>query len=132
MRASALALALALLPLPALALTAMTAEEFERYATGRTLSFALGGVPYGAEQYLPGRRVRWAFTGEECRDGIWYEDRGLICFVYTDDPEPQCWTFYRTPDGVAARYENDPEATMLIEVGRSPEPLACPGPDVGV
>lgn len=132
--APALALALTaapLAPLPATALTRMTAEEFDAYSVGKTLTYAVDGMIYGAEQYLPGRRVIWAFVGDQCRRGLWYEDGGLICFVYEHDPEPQCWSFYATPDGLAAVYENDPEGSPLVEVDNSPEPLACPGPDVG-
>jgi len=126
-----LLLALALLAQPAQALTPMTAEEFDAYSVGRTLFYAVDGVAYGAEQYLPGRRVVWAFTGDACRRGSWYEDAGRICFVYEHDPAPQCWTFYATPDGIAAQYENDPLGSPLVEVGQSAGPLGCPGPDVG-
>jgi hypothetical protein len=60
----------------------MSAAEFEDYTTGQTLTFSFMGVPYGVEQYLPGRRVIWAFIGEDCHEGRWYEDAGNICFVY--------------------------------------------------
>ncbi|MCC6303636.1 MAG: hypothetical protein IT545_00415 [Rhodobacteraceae bacterium] len=129
--ALALALGLALPPAAGRALTAMTAAEFDAYSVGRTLFYAIDGIAYGAEQYLPGRRVVWAFVGEECREGIWHEAGERICFVYDHDPTPQCWTFYATPDGLAAVYANDPAGGPLVEVGQSSEPLACPGPAVG-
>jgi hypothetical protein len=131
-RPLALALTLsAVLAAPLQALTPMTAEEFDAYSVGKTLTYAIDGTVYGIEQYLPDRRVVWAFTGDQCRHGLWYEEAGKICFVYEHDPDPQCWSFYATPEGLAAVYENDPSGSPLVEVDRSDQPLICPGPDVG-
>jgi hypothetical protein len=111
----------------------MSAAEFESYVTGRTLTYAArGGAPYGAEQYLPGRRVIWTFLDGACEDGIWYEEAGQICFLYDFAPEPQCWSFWQGASGLIARFENDPGASELYEVRQSPEPLRCQGPEVGV
>lgn len=127
------ALALVLTALPALAQERMSAAEFEEYTTGHTLTFSFLGVPYGAEQYLPGRRVIWAFIGEECREGRWYEEAGNICFVYDDVPlEPQCWSFWQDEDGLRALFAGEGAATELYEVERARRPLICEGPDVGV
>ncbi|MBN2906865.1 MAG: hypothetical protein JXJ18_09180 [Rhodobacteraceae bacterium] len=121
------------LALPALAEEPMTAAQFESYATGKTLFYAMRGQTYGAEQYLPGRQVIWTFLDGECAEGMWYEAGGQICFSYDHDPgDPQCWSFYRAPTGLMARFENDPEQTELIEVNQSPDPLICTGPEVGV
>jgi len=111
--------------------TSITAEQFESYATGRTLSYAAGGQVFGTEQYLPNRRVVWAFEGEDCQYGRWYPQDDQICFAYQDG-EPQCWTFWKKGKGLAARYMNDSVGMELSEVSRSSEPLDCPGPDVGV
>ena len=111
----------------------MSAAEFEAYTTGKTLSYARqGSAPYGAEQYLPGRRVLWAFNDDECNSGRWHEDLGLICFVYEDNPTPQCWSFFRDGGRITALFENVEGATALYEIGQSNEPLFCPGPQVGV
>lgn len=111
----------------------MSAEAFEQYSTGKTLVYGTGGTAYGAEQYLPGRKVIWTFLDGRCQRGTWYEAAGQICFVYENNPDrPQCWSFFDTAGGLAARFENDPEATQLIEVEKSADPLICPGPDVGV
>lgn len=130
----AMSLVALLLAVPsALAAEPMSAEEFERYTNGKTLYFGTPGAPYGAEQYLPGRRVIWTFLDGECQEGIWYEQDGLICFVYDTLPgDPQCWGFYATPGGMTALFENDPEASALIETEQGHDPLLCPGPDVGV
>jgi hypothetical protein len=127
-----LVLLLSILAAPTLADGAMTATEFDAYTKGKTFSYGIDGAPYGVEQYLDNRRVRWSFVEGTCQDGEWYEDDGLICFVYDIEPEPQCWSFRQGQNGLIAKFENDPTAIELYEVGRSPSPLICPGPDVGV
>ncbi|EEW24103.1 hypothetical protein [Rhodobacter ferrooxidans] len=125
--------ALLLTALPALAVeTPLSAQQFEAYATGKTLTYSLSGEVFGTEQYLPNRRVRWAYTGDICQEGHWYEDADLICFVYDGEPEPQCWQFWQTETGLHARFNNDPEGTELSEVEQTEKPLYCAGPDVGV
>lgn len=116
----------------ALAETNLTGAEFEAYATGKTLTYATGGAVYGVEQYLPGRRVRWAFIDDTCRIGHWYEAGEEICFVYEHDSSPQCWTFQLVGGRLTARFMADAPQSVLTEVAQSSEPLACTGPDVGV
>lgn len=111
---------------------AMSAQEFDEYTKGKTFFFASNGEPYGAEEYLSNRRVLWTFLDGECKEGEWYEKDDLICFVYEDQPVPQCWSFEISDGGLSAQFENDPTQTELYEVRQSPEPLMCPGPDVGV
>ena len=110
----------------------LTAAEFDAATVGRTLYYNSGGLAYGAEQYLPGRKVVWAFLGDDCRKGEWYEADGYICFVYEDTPDPQCWTFYQSAQGLTARFKGDPFGLPLVAVEESPEPMACMGPNVGV
>lgn len=112
--------------------TAMTAAEFEAYATGRTLTYSVAGEVYGAEQYLNNRRVIWAFQDDQCADGVWYEDAGLICFVYENNGSPQCWNFYLSEDGLRAEFVGEAGGSSLSEVDQSAAPLTCAGPDVGV
>ena len=114
--------------------TPMGAEEFDAYTRGRTLTYAIGGETYGIEEYLPDRRVRWTFVGNECQDGIWYERAGNICFVYDNAPtDEQCWTFYPTANGMRAVFQGpDGPSTELYEVQQSNGPLTCMGPGVGV
>jgi hypothetical protein len=119
------------LALPAFAAEPVGVAEFEAFATGKTLSYAVGGTVYGAEQYLPGRRVVWAFKGQQCRKGFWYEEAGQVCFVYEDEPAAQCWTFSRDGDGLLAGFTGDPEGAEPVRVQEG-DPLTCAGPDLGV
>ena len=127
----ALTVLVAALALPAAAAEPMSAAEFEAYVTGRTLTYNSGGTPYGAEQYLKNRRVRWAFLGDDCVEGEWFESGGMICFVYENNIDPQCWSFEKGLSGLIARFRNDPEATQLYEARQTDEPLLCLGPKVG-
>src|SRR5690606_20167157 len=54
---------------PATSGTPMTAEEFDSYATGKTLTYSQYGQIFGTEEYLPNRRVRWQVTGDLCQYG---------------------------------------------------------------
>lgn len=132
MRYPGLILALLCTALPALGQDRMTAEEFDAYTLGKTFYYGSLGAPYGAEEYLDNRRVRWSFLDGKCQEGVWYEEGALICFVYDHDPEPQCWSFERGASGLIARFENDPAQSELYEVEKSVEPLHCLGPEVGV
>ncbi|MBV6634951.1 MAG: hypothetical protein KI788_03465 [Mameliella sp.] len=118
--------------LPALAAEPMSATDFESYVTGKTLYFGLNGEAYGVEKYLPDRRVQWSFLDGKCKDGFWYEQTGQICFVYEDNPDPQCWSFFREGSGLRAVFENDPSSTVLYEAQQDDSPMLCHGPDVGV
>ena len=111
----------------------MTAEEFDQFTKGRTFYYGVNGQEYGAEEYLPNRRVIWTFLDGKCQNGRWWQQGEMICFAYEALEEVQCWTFEETPGGgLLARFGDDPTALELYEVERSPEPLLCPGPDVGV
>lgn len=128
-----LATSLALLALtPARAEAPLDAAGFEARVSGQTLQFTAYGLAYGAEQYLPGRRVLWAFAGGSCRQGQWYEAApGEICFTYEHEPTPQCWNFFDRAGKIWATFLGEPPNTQLEEVARSTVPLPCPGPEVG-
>ena len=131
MRALLVILACLTAPLAA-AETRMTAEAFDAYTRGKTLFYGFEGQLYGVERYMDGRRVVWSFLDGRCRDGIWYEENGQICFVYEDRPDPQCWSFAQGAGGLIARFENDPTATQLYEAEDIGEDMICYGPEVGV
>ena len=111
----------------------LTAEEFDAYTRGKTLFYSQNGQAYGAEIYRENRRVEWSFLDGECKPGRWYEDAaGLICFVYEDNPDPQCWSFTRGAGGLVARFENRADSTELYEARDNGEQMLCLGPKVGV
>ena len=117
---------------PAFAEGFLDAEGFDAATRGKTYSYSSGGAPYGAEEYLPNRRVRWSFLDGECLDGVWWQEGDFICFEYQDDPEPHCWTFQQGPSGLVATLSSEEGGRVLYEVEQSDKPLMCLGPKVGV
>jgi hypothetical protein len=127
-----LLICLAVLPLPAWADRVMSPAEFEDFATGKTMDYDDGFGVWGREEYLPGRRVRFSFTDDECRFGIWYDQGEQVCFVYDHDPEPKCWTYFTDGKNVTTEFANDGPGGTLSSVRPTKEPLVCLGPEVGV
>lgn len=113
--------------------TYLSGAEFDAYTAGKTLNYMREGITYGAEQYLPDRQVVWAFEGDECIKGFWYEpEPTLICFSYEGGENgPQCWKFSLGNGGLHAVLDMAEPATELYETQQSPKPLFCPGPQVG-
>ena len=122
---------LIILASPTWAQTPISASDFDEYATGKTITYGKLNGPYGQEQYLDGRRVRWALENGECIAGTWYEKGDQICFEYETDTGPQCWLFFLSGHGLWARYVSGPSATVVYERSSSTDPLFCPGPKVG-
>lgn len=110
----------------------MDGATFDAYTKGKTLFYGQNGEAYGAEMYLDNRRVKWSFLDGECKEGYWYEQQDQICFVYDDNPTPQCWAFFEDGGRLMARFENIPGATELYEAADIGEEMICLGPDVGV
>lgn len=121
-----------LLAAPVLAQQSMSAQEFDNYTRGKTLFYGENGVAYGAEEYLENQRVIWSFLDGECKSGEWYEQADQICFIYEDNPDPQCWTFHDEGGRLVARFQNAPGATELYEAGDLNEEMLCLGPRIGV
>ena len=121
----------AVLATPLAAEAPMSAADFDSYTQGKTLYFGTNGFRYGVEEYLPDRRVRWSFLDGQCKDGFWYEDAGQICFVYEDNPSPQCWSFFDRGGHLGARFETGNDLTELYEIEGDGE-MICLGPEVGV
>jgi hypothetical protein len=126
------ALILCLTPLSAAAERVMTAAEFEAFSTGKTMDYAIGSDAWGREEYLPGRRVRFSFTDDECRFGSWYEQGQMVCFIYDGDTDPKCWTYFTDGKNVTTQFAPDGPAATLSSVRPTKEPLVCLGPEVGV
>lgn len=110
----------------------MNGAAFDAYTKGKTLFYGQNGQPYGAEVYLDDRRVKWSFLDGQCKEGFWYEEAGQICFVYEDNPTPQCWAFTTEAGKLTARFENLPGATELYEAEDVGEEMICLAPNLGV
>ena len=123
---------LMLIAVPLWAAEPMSGAAFDAYTRGKTLTYNQGGTPYGVEEYLDGRRVRWSFLDGKCQDGQWYEDAGRICFVYENQDDTQCWSFTQGSGGLVAQIENQSGILQLYETNVASEPMLCLGPDVGV
>ncbi len=126
------ALILCLVPLAAQAERVMTPAEFEAYSTGKTIDYEDDFSVWGREEYLPNRRVRFSFTDDECRFGTWYDQGDQVCFVYDDDPDPKCWTYFTDGKNVTTVFENDGPGGTISTARPTKEPLVCLGPEVGV
>ncbi|MCF2870056.1 hypothetical protein L0664_03160 [Octadecabacter sp. G9-8] len=115
---------------PAFAETPLDGAAFEALVEGKTLSFSTGAFPYGVEYYGPNRQVVWSFQGGDCVAGEWFEkasDTGPnICFVYDNNPDPQCWQVFDVDGKIRADFANTPGTTVLYEAVES-EPLICSG-----
>lgn len=110
----------------------LDADAFERLSTGQTFHFSLDGQPYGAEQFLPGRRSIWAFDDGVCQRGVWFPEGDRLCFLYEDAEAVSCWTFHKRKDGLFARSDDDGEAAIELRLDRATEePLACKAPGLG-
>lgn len=106
--------------------TPMTAEEFDDYTRGRTLTFVLGGEPYGIERYMADRRVIWSFLDGECVTGTWHQEGDAICFVYDNTPDdPQCWQVYDEGGRLRTVFMEEPARNALYEARPGDEELIC-------
>lgn len=110
----------------------MTAEEFDRWSTGRTLDYYVDGTFWGSEQHLPDRQTRDADATGPCRAGEWFARGNAICFQYQGAPGEHCWRFRRDGTTVIAEILGSDPGGPLITVIPSDQPLACSGPEVGV
>ncbi|WP_045391953.1 hypothetical protein [Falsirhodobacter sp. alg1] len=131
MRALLAILTLTTLAGPALAAPPLSVAEFERYVTGRTLTYALNGSVAGIEQYMSDRRVMWVDEEHQCQTGKWYPKSSQICFAYKGEDQPKCWTFFKEGDRLSARYETGGTGQIMTEIHASKSPLACSTPEAG-
>jgi hypothetical protein len=117
---------------PAAAQGVVAPEEFEARSLGRTLYFSLSGEPFGAEQYLPGRRSLWRFRGGACVEGSWVARGEALCFTYDGEAGSHCWRLRDGPEGLSAYLvEGGAEAGLRLDLDRvDTAPLPCPGRDL--
>ena len=110
----------------------LSGPDFDAFTKGHTLYYSQNGKVYGAESYLDDAKVRWSFLDGNCLFGRWYETGDLICFDYGAEFDIQCWRFFKGKKGLIAEFAGDDNSLSLYEAYRTPSPLECPGPDVGV
>ncbi len=121
-----LALLIALISIsPAGAETNLNATQFEAMSTGKTLYFSKNGRPYGAEHFYKGRISKWRYSDGLCENGAWFHQSDMICFNYENGLETQCWAFFKTDDGYAARAEGAPQDKVLKLEFIDKKPLLC-------
>jgi hypothetical protein len=126
----------ALAATPALAETPLTGAEFQAHIGQNTISYLYSNGVRGTADYGPDRTLVWAFEGDSCFNGQWYEDRNQICFAFEDGSLSACWHMFLDGDrlhGKATFLSSDSPLNLEIrEVAHTDQPMACPGPDVGV
>lgn len=134
MRLTHLTLALILISPMAMAVPIDDGEIFDALTQGKTIYFRSDGELYGAEQYLPDRRVIWSFLDGECSEGRWFARNGRICFVYDHAPlNQQCWIFDQGARGLRAEFDaQGGQGRVLEQMGVSSTPLTCGTPWTGV
>lgn len=109
----------------------LSAAAFEAFVTGKTLAYSTKEGPFGAEDYLENRRVRWSYLDGQCMDGVWYPVGEQICFQYDEIEAPQCWTFFLRGGRLLARFENREDAAPVYQTDELSAPLQCLGPRIG-
>ncbi|WP_151720453.1 hypothetical protein [Gemmobacter serpentinus] len=125
---------LAALILPAILATGVQADEaaplsgdaFDALTRGTVMDhyYEHGGL-YGAEEYLPGRRVIWR-DGEGCMRGHWTETSpGLLCFRYDGTSATWCWNYVPRADGGLDALLDGEVGENPITLRRGHGPLSC-------
>jgi len=117
---------------PVLAETNLGPSEFEALSTGKTLYFSKDGKPYGAEHFYKGRISKWRYDDGLCENGEWFALDDMICFNYEHGLETQCWAFFKTDKGYAARAEGAPVDEVLELDFIDKKPLLCKGDGLSV
>jgi hypothetical protein len=121
---------------PAAAETPMTGAEFQAHVGTNTFSYAYSNGVRGTADYGPGRTLLWAFEGDDCISGKWFEDGDQLCFAFEDGRLSACWHFFKDNGRLRgqATYlgSGDLAEIEIFEVSHTDQPLGCLGPDVGV
>ncbi|MCU0904152.1 MAG: hypothetical protein MUE83_09795 [Tabrizicola sp.] len=114
----------------------LTGEAFEAHIARDTISYGYSNGVRGTADYGPDRTLLWAFDGQPCLKGQWFPRGDEICFAFEDGTLSACWHMTLGPDGLQGTMtEPAPDALgpiRIFETTRSPAPLVCLPPDVGV
>jgi hypothetical protein len=121
---------------PAFAEDPMTAAEFQAHVGQNTVSYLYSNGVRGTADYGPDRTLLWAFEGDSCFAGYWFDKEDQICFAFADGTLSACWHFYRQDDRLLGKatflHSGSPLDLELVEVSHTDQSMSCPGPDVGV
>ena len=124
------------LPGAAFGETPMTGAEFQAHVGTNTFSYEYSNGVRGIADYGPGRTLLWAFEGDSCVNGYWFDDGDELCFAFEDKTLSACWQFYKDGNllrGHATRLGSGDGADIdIFEVSHTDQPLTCPGADTGV
>lgn len=108
-------------------------DWFEGFIAGQTLHFERDGVYAGAETFLKNRQTVWQNPDGSCMRGAWLPQDGMMCFVYEGRDDIQCWHMLRRDGDLFARPDGDVSSERDIRlIRRTPVPLSCNGPNLGV
>ena len=125
-----------LLASPALADTPMTGAEFQAHVGTGTVSYLYSNGVRGVADYGPDRTLLWAFEGDDCIKGYWFEDGDQLCFAFEDGTLSACWHFFKDGDRIRGHAtvlaSGDLTDLEIREVSHTDQALTCSGPDVGV
>lgn len=106
--------------------TLLSGDVFDAYTAGKTFLFGhTDQGDYGAEQYLPNRRILWSNLDGTCDGGTWFDNNGQTCFFYDHSPYLQCWNFYLEDGELTAEFLGVTSGSPFYSVTETDEPLSC-------
>ncbi len=98
--------------------TAVPPDEFEQIATGKVLEYHVTGTSrlVGYEAYLADRKVVFRYRNGSCISGEWYPKDGEVCFVYDNEPTPNCISYVRRGKILAAHDPREDGTTDHFDI----------------
>jgi len=100
-------------------------EEWAAMASGRTLTYAIGGAFWAIEHYYPGTsRVSLQFYDGTCLNGTWEYEAPLYCFHWEGEGT-SCFRHVRVDDEILILETRDGVGGQQVMTGISDIPFAC-------
>jgi hypothetical protein len=114
----------------------LTGAEFQAHIGQNTFSYQYSNGVRGTADYGPDRSFLWAFEGDSCFEGYWFDRGNEICFAFVDGTLSACWHIFKDGNRLLGKAtylsSGSPLDLELREVSHTDQPMVCPGPDVGV